>query len=93
MPGKLEFSFNSSRLGEFILDKELMAIGCKNENSIYIKNLAVSGYHAMLHTIFADSFLEDLDSANGTYFTFGHLAHYLIGRSPAQTPTFKALFE
>lgn len=67
MPGKLEFSFNSSKLGEFILDKEVMTIGRKEDNDIRIENLAVSGHHAKLLTIFEDSFLEDLDSTNGTY--------------------------
>ena len=67
MPGKLEFSFNSSKLGEFILDKEVMTIGRKEDNDIRIENLAVSGHHAKLLTIFEDSFLEDLDSTNGTF--------------------------
>lgn len=67
MPGKLEFSFNSSRLGDFVLDKEVMTIGRKEDNDIRIENLAVSGHHAKLLTIFDDSFLEDLDSTNGTF--------------------------
>lgn len=67
MPGKLEFSFNSSKLGEFILDKEVMTIGRKEDNDIRIENLAVSGHHAKLLTIFEDSFLEDLNSTNGTF--------------------------
>ena len=67
MSGKLEFSFNSSKLGEFILDKEVMTIGRKDDNDIRIENLAVSGHHAKLLTLFDDSFLEDLKSTNGTY--------------------------
>lgn len=67
MPGKLEFSFNSNRLDDFVLDKEIMTIGRKDDNDIRIENLAVSGHHAKLLTIFDDSFLEDLNSTNGTY--------------------------
>jgi pSer/pThr/pTyr-binding forkhead associated (FHA) protein len=67
MPRKLEFSFNSTRLDDFVLDKEIMTIGRKDDNDIRIDNLAVSGHHAKLLTIFDDSFLEDLDSTNGTY--------------------------
>jgi len=67
MPGKLEFSFNANKLGEFVLDKEVMTIGRKEDNDIRIENLAVSGHHARLLTIFEDSFLEDLNSTNGTY--------------------------
>lgn len=67
MPGKLEFSFNHNKIGEFVLDKEVMTIGRKEDNDIRIENLAVSGHHAKLLTIFEDSFLEDLNSTNGTY--------------------------
>lgn len=67
MPGKLEFCFNQSKIGEFMLDKEVMTIGRKEDNDIRIENLAVSGHHAKLLTIFDDSFLEDLNSTNGTY--------------------------
>ncbi|MEX0619090.1 MAG: FHA domain-containing protein [Pseudohongiellaceae bacterium] len=67
MPAKLEFSFNATKIGEFPLDKEVMTIGRKEDNDIRIDNLAVSGHHAKLLTIFEDSFLEDLDSTNGTY--------------------------
>ncbi|PCI79353.1 MAG: hypothetical protein COB20_05035 [SAR86 cluster bacterium] len=67
MPGKLEFSFNSNRLDDFVLDKEIMTIGRKDDNDIRVDNLAVSGHHAKLLTIFDDSFLEDLGSTNGTY--------------------------
>ncbi|MFT4862710.1 MAG: pSer/pThr/pTyr-binding forkhead associated (FHA) protein [Pseudohongiellaceae bacterium] len=67
MAGKLEFSFNSSKLGEFPLNKEVMTIGRKEDNDIRIENLAVSGHHAKLLTIFEDSFLEDLSSTNGTF--------------------------
>lgn len=67
MPGKLEYSFNNSKLGEFPLAKEVMTIGRADDNDIRIKNLAVSAHHAKLLNIFDDSFLEDLDSTNGTF--------------------------
>jgi predicted component of type VI protein secretion system len=44
-----------------------MTIGRKEDNDIRIENLAVSGHHAKLLTIFDDSFLEDLNSTNGTF--------------------------
>lgn len=67
MTGKLEFSFNTNKIGEYALDKEVMTIGRKDDNDIRIDNLAVSGHHAKLLTIFGDSFLEDLNSTNGTF--------------------------
>lgn len=67
MPGKLEFSFNSNKISEIPLDKEVITIGRKEDNDICIENLAVSGHHAKLLTLFEDSFLEDLNSTNGTF--------------------------
>ena len=57
MPGKLEFSFNSTRSDDFVLDKEIMTMGRRDDNDIRIDNLAVSGHHAKLLTIFDDSAL------------------------------------
>lgn len=67
MPAKLILSLNNSVLGEFPLDKERIILGRKSENDIQVDNLAVSGQHAAIITILNDSFLEDLDSTNGTY--------------------------
>ncbi|MBL8404954.1 MAG: FHA domain-containing protein, partial [Dechloromonas sp.] len=46
--------------------KERLSIGRKPHNDIQIDNLAISGDHAVVVTILADSFLEDLNSTNGT---------------------------
>jgi pSer/pThr/pTyr-binding forkhead associated (FHA) protein len=63
---KLHFSLDGNSLGEFSLDKERTTIGRRPANDIHIDNLAVSGDHAVITTIGNDSFLEDLDSTNGT---------------------------
>ena len=67
MPASLILSLNSSVLGEFPLSKERITLGRKSENDIQVDNLAVSGRHAAIITILSDSFLEDLDSTNGTF--------------------------
>jgi pSer/pThr/pTyr-binding forkhead associated (FHA) protein len=54
-------------LKEIPLDKERITIGRKAQNDIQIDNLAISGVHAVVVTILNDSFLEDLDSTNGTF--------------------------
>jgi len=54
-------------IGEHPLNKECITIGRKPDNDIQIDNLAVSGHHAQIITILNDSFLEDLNSTNGTY--------------------------
>ena len=67
MPAKLILSLNQSVLGEYPLDKERIVLGRKAENDIQVDNLAVSGQHAAIITILNDSFLEDLESTNGTF--------------------------
>lgn len=63
---KLHFLLEGNSLGEFALDKERMTIGRRPSNQIHIDNLTVSGEHAVIVTIGNDSFLEDLNSTNGT---------------------------
>ena len=63
---KLHFSLEGNSLGEFSLDKERTTIGRRPTNDIHIDNLSVSGDHAVIITIGNDSFLEDLNSTNGT---------------------------
>ena len=63
---KLILSMDGLVLKEIPLAKERTTIGRKPHNDIQIDNLAVSGEHAVIVTILNDSFLEDLDSTNGT---------------------------
>jgi len=48
------------------LKRERITIGRRPNNDVCLPNLAVSGEHAAVVTILADSFLEDLGSTNGT---------------------------
>lgn len=64
---KLILSMDNLVLKEFPLDKDRITIGRKPQNDIQIDNLAISGTHAVVVTILHDSFLEDLDSTNGTF--------------------------
>jgi len=63
---KLIFLLDGNLLGEYPLNKERMSIGRRPSNDIHIDNLAVSGEHATILTLGKDSFLEDLNSTNGT---------------------------
>jgi len=63
----IQISFNGEVENELQLDKETMTIGRKSDNDIPLDNLAVSGHHARILTILNDSFIEDLNSTNGTY--------------------------
>ena len=51
---------------EFRLDQGRMTIGRRADNDVCLPFPAVSAEHAAVVTVGADSFLEDLDSTNGT---------------------------
>ena len=63
---KVILSLDGSVIREMNLDKERVTIGRKPGNDIQIENLAVSSEHARIITILNDSFLEDMNSTNGT---------------------------
>jgi pSer/pThr/pTyr-binding forkhead associated (FHA) protein len=64
--GKLILTDGSGKTSEFALTKERVTIGRHPDNDIPLPDKAVSGHHAVVITILQDSFLEDLDSTNGT---------------------------
>ena len=64
---KLILSMDGLVLKEIPLTRERTTVGRKPHNDIQIDNLAISGEHAVIVTILNDSFLEDLNSTNGTY--------------------------
>jgi hypothetical protein len=63
---KLILSVDGTVLKEISLSKERTTVGRKPHNDIQVDNLAVSGEHAAIITILNDSFIEDLNSTNGT---------------------------
>jgi len=63
---KLILSVDGTVLKEITLMKERTTLGRKPHNDIQVDNLAVSGEHAAIITILNDSFIEDLNSTNGT---------------------------
>jgi predicted component of type VI protein secretion system len=54
------------RTAEVMLHKERVTIGRRSDNDVCLPDRAVSGEHAAVLTILADSFVEDLRSTNGT---------------------------
>jgi pSer/pThr/pTyr-binding forkhead associated (FHA) protein len=54
-------------MAEYNMNKERYTVGRLPDNDIRIDNAAVSGHHSLIINILNDSFLEDLNSTNGTY--------------------------
>lgn len=65
--GKLILTLDGKELAQYELEKERYTIGRLSDNDIHIDNMAISGHHALIINILKDSFLEDLNSTNGTY--------------------------
>jgi len=75
---KLVLNFNGEVVKEYELDKEVLSIGRNLNNDIHIDNLAASGNHAKVLTILNDSFIEDLDSTNGTFIGDNKISNHAL---------------
>ena len=64
--GKLVLLLADGTTLDVPLDQERLVIGRRADNDVCLPHPAVSGEHAAVVTILADSFLEDLGSTNGT---------------------------
>jgi pSer/pThr/pTyr-binding forkhead associated (FHA) protein len=63
----LVLSLDGQVMAEYNMNKERYTVGRLPDNDIRIDNAAVSGHHSLIINILNDSFLEDLNSTNGTY--------------------------
>ncbi len=64
---RLILSLDTQVMAEYNMNKERYTVGRLPDNDIRIDNSAVSGHHSLIINILNDSFLEDLNSTNGTY--------------------------
>lgn len=64
---KLIIKFNDVVIDQIVVKQGDMNIGRRPGSEILLDNMAVSGSHATLFTIGEDSFVQDLNSTNGTF--------------------------
>ncbi|PUA16280.1 FHA domain-containing protein [Glaciimonas sp. PCH181] len=78
---------------EMALHKERTTIGRRPHNDLVIDNPAISGEHAAIITVYNDSFLEDLNSTNGTQVN-GHpiTKHFLQHNDVIQMADYKLVY-
>ncbi|MDR1647553.1 MAG: FHA domain-containing protein [Zoogloeaceae bacterium] len=74
----LILSMDGLVLKEIALKQGRITIGRKSSNDVQIDNPAISGKHAVITTVFPDSFLEDLDSTNGTQVNGRSVKRYVL---------------
>ncbi|MGI9246477.1 MAG: FHA domain-containing protein [Steroidobacteraceae bacterium] len=64
---RLVLHLDGQMLAEYNMSRERYTIGRLSDNDVRIDHPAISGHHALVLNILNDSFLEDLNSTNGTY--------------------------
>ena len=83
--GKLIVTEAGGTVREVPLDKERITAGRHADNDICLNDKAVSGHHAVVITILSDSFLEDLDSTNGTLVNSKQIAKHPLSHGDTIT--------
>lgn len=63
---KLVIKFDNVVIDQLVMKQGDMSLGRRPGSDIFLDNLAVSGNHATIFTIGNDSFIQDLNSTNGT---------------------------
>lgn len=64
---KISVLENNVPVNSISLTAGTVSIGRANNNDIRIKNTTVSSHHAKIVTFYNASYIEDLNSTNGTY--------------------------
>ena len=66
MSSKITIRFNSRKIDELLLTRNIMTIGRKLDNDIRLEDTTVSSHHARLLQKDTGIVVEDCDSTNGT---------------------------
>jgi pSer/pThr/pTyr-binding forkhead associated (FHA) protein len=82
---RLILSLDGQTLAEYNMTKERYTVGRLPDNDIRIDNAAVSGHHSLIINILNDSFLEDLNSTNGTYVNGKLIKKHALGHDDVIT--------
>lgn len=64
---KVSLKFQDNVLKDIPLDKDIITVGRRPDNTIHIDNLAVSGFHAKIFREGERFVIEDMNSLNGTF--------------------------
>jgi len=75
---RLILSLDNQVLAEYNMTKERYTIGRLPDNDVRIDNPAVSGHHSLIINILNDSFLEDLNSTNGTFVNSKRVSNHVL---------------
>jgi pSer/pThr/pTyr-binding forkhead associated (FHA) protein len=82
---KLIIKFNDVVIDQIVLKQGDMNIGRRTGSEILLDNMAVSGNHASIFTIGEDSFVQDLNSTNGTFVNNKRVAKHHLANGDVVT--------
>lgn len=82
---KIIIKFNDVVIDQIVLKQGDTGIGRRPGSDILLDNLAVSGNHASIFTIGEDSFVQDLNSTNGTFINNKRVTKHHLGNGDVVT--------
>ena len=82
---KMILKFNDVVIDQIVLKQGDMNIGRRPGSEILLDNMAVSGNHASIFTIGEDSFVQDLNSTNGTFVNNKRISKHHLDNSDVIT--------
>ena len=82
---KIIIKFNEVVIDQIVLKQGDTGIGRRPGSDILLDNLAVSGNHASIFTIGEDSFVQDLNSTNGTFINNKRITKHHLSSSDVVT--------
>jgi pSer/pThr/pTyr-binding forkhead associated (FHA) protein len=82
---KIIIKFNDVVIDQIVLKQGDTNIGRRPGSDILLDNMAVSGNHASIFTIGEDSFVQDLNSTNGTFVNNKRVAKHHLGNGDVVT--------
>jgi pSer/pThr/pTyr-binding forkhead associated (FHA) protein len=69
---------NDKQVKSFSLPAGGVSIGRSDENDIFLNDTTISVQHARIYTYFNTSYIEDLNSTNGTFINGKQIQKHLI---------------
>ena len=82
---KIIIKFNDVVIDQIVLKQGDTNIGRRPGSDILLDNMAVSGNHASIFTIGEDSFVQDLNSTNGTFVNNRRITKHHMGNGDVVT--------
>ena len=78
MDAAKQHKYKHNKIHELKIGPGAISLGRAEDNDVHITDLSVSGHHARIFTYFNTSYIEDMDSKNGTYLNDKKIHKHII---------------